>query len=554
MRVARLRRADSRWRRVIERRALGVAHEDPADAFVRARGPLRRVLAALAERFVAARGWEPLGFARLGDWARERVGLSARQLQDLARTGALLERLPLTEAALVSGALPWSKVRLVGRVATPADEAAWLARARAVSVRALEHEVRAVDRAALDVTDEDGTPREERAGIRIRCTAEVHAKWSSARQLARRVAGEALPVWEAMEAVAAEVLSAFPLEVDPGIVGAIAPGEPLRVVAAAPAEPSQAAWATVCAAHALADACPTLLPAVLPRFLAPLVDGLDEADAAELDARLRAAVAMEQRLEAALGAHLLGVANVERHAREHLGISPRKARGILRLARAARRFPQLAEAWRSGRLSWAKAQTLLTALETAPERAAEWLALAERATLRRLEDDLDRQLCAQPTSAGEREDCEIFWTGPADAIQLFRATLSTVRRRVERKTGRLPSEGGGLEVMLDHVLIAWGWGGNERRIHKERRVFARDGWRCTVPGCTSYRNLHAHHIRYRSAGGSDHESNLTTLCAKHHLRGVHAGIVRIRGLAPDGLRFALGPLSFGPGELATAPA
>jgi hypothetical protein len=37
-------------------------------------------------------------------------------------------------------------------------------------------------------------------------------------------------------------------------------------------------------------------------------------------------------------------------------------------------------------------------------------------------------------------------------------------------------------------------------------------------------------------------------------RGVRAGIVRIRGLAPDGLSFALGPLSFEPGELATAPA
>jgi hypothetical protein len=129
-----------------------------------------------------------------------------------------------------------------------------------------------------------------------------------------------------------------------------------------------------------------------------------------------------------------------------------------------------------------------------------------------------------------------------------------VRRRIERATGRLPTESQGLEAMLDHVLLAWGWGGNLQRIRKEWRVFARDGFRCTVPGCTSYRNLHAHHVRYRSAGGSDDESNLTTLCAKHHLRGVHAGIVRIRGRAPGALRFALGPFSFGPGELATAPA
>ena len=77
-------------------------------------------------------------------------------------------------------------------------------------------------------------------------------------------------------------------------------------------------------------------------------------------------------------------------------------------------------------------------------------------------------------------------------------------------------------------------------MRREHRVFERDGWRCTVPGCTSYRNLHDHHIQFRSAGGSDDLANRTTLCAWHHLRGVHAGVVRIRGLAPDGLRFELG--------------
>jgi hypothetical protein len=61
-----------------------------------------------------------------------------------------------------------------------------------------------------------------------------------------------------------------------------------------------------------------------------------------------------------------------------------------------------------------------------------------------------------------------------------------------------------------------------------------------VPGCTSYRNLHDHHIRFRSAGGSDELANRTTLCAWHHLRGVHAGIVRCTGRAPHALRFELG--------------
>jgi hypothetical protein len=92
-------------------------------------------------------------------------------------------------------------------------------------------------------------------------------------------------------------------------------------------------------------------------------------------------------------------------------------------------------------------------------------------------------------------------------------------------------------------------------VPREHAVFARDGWRCTVPGCTSYRNLHDHHVRFRSAGGSDALANRTTLCAWHHLRGVHRGRVRCTGSAPDRLRFELGlrpghaPLvAYGPGE------
>ncbi len=92
--------------------------------------------------------------------------------------------------------------------------------------------------------------------------------------------------------------------------------------------------------------------------------------------------------------------------------------------------------------------------------------------------------------------------------------------------------------MLDHAIAVWSE--PESRVSRAHRVFARDGWCCTVPGCSSFRNLHDHHIVFRSAGGSDDLSNRTTLCAWHHLRGVHAGIVRCTGRAPGGLRFELG--------------
>jgi hypothetical protein len=80
-------------------------------------GPLRRALAAIAERLIATRAHEQLCFARISDYARERPGVSARQLQELARVHRAFAELPELERALVTNELPWSKVRLIARVA-----------------------------------------------------------------------------------------------------------------------------------------------------------------------------------------------------------------------------------------------------------------------------------------------------------------------------------------------------------------------------------------------------------------------------------------------------
>ncbi len=63
--------------------ALEAAHsegrvEPELRGLVRAQAPIRRVLAVLAGRFVSLQAWERLGFARLGDYATERLGLSGR--------------------------------------------------------------------------------------------------------------------------------------------------------------------------------------------------------------------------------------------------------------------------------------------------------------------------------------------------------------------------------------------------------------------------------------------------------------------------------------------
>ena len=116
---------------------------------VRAQAPIRRALAALAGRFVYLQGWEPLGFARLGDYGMERLGLSARTLYDLAHTDGVLADLPEIDRAFVCGELSWTKVRLLARVASRGQSAHWLALARGMTSAALAREVRVVDVGAV---------------------------------------------------------------------------------------------------------------------------------------------------------------------------------------------------------------------------------------------------------------------------------------------------------------------------------------------------------------------------------------------------------------------
>ncbi|MDQ7826354.1 MAG: HNH endonuclease signature motif containing protein [Candidatus Eremiobacteraeota bacterium] len=126
------------------------------------------------------------------------------------------------------------------------------------------------------------------------------------------------------------------------------------------------------------------------------------------------------------------------------------------------------------------------------------------------------------------------------AVRLWQAARST----------QLPKEAPGsaapdssllalfLEALLDTFLAAWDHP-EKRDLHS--RVLARDHYQCQAPGCRCRRNLHAHHIRYRSHGGPTTEANLITLCMAHHLRCLHEGHLIIRGRAPHGLTFIFNP-------------
>ncbi|HEY2385922.1 MAG TPA: HNH endonuclease signature motif containing protein [Candidatus Binatia bacterium] len=81
---------------------------------------------------------------------------------------------------------------------------------------------------------------------------------------------------------------------------------------------------------------------------------------------------------------------------------------------------------------------------------------------------------------------------------------------------------------------------NARQHHRDP-VFARDGWRCAVPGCSARRNLHDHHIVFRSHCGGNARDNRVAICAAHHQHGLHGGgYVRAWGEAPSAVHWALG--------------
>src|SRR2546430_5125722 len=86
---------------------------------VRQEARARRVLGTLARAFLRRRHHHDLGFARLRDYTRERLGLSARELQTLAHVVEGMARLPAIGNAFGSGEINWSQARCLVAPATP---------------------------------------------------------------------------------------------------------------------------------------------------------------------------------------------------------------------------------------------------------------------------------------------------------------------------------------------------------------------------------------------------------------------------------------------------
>ena len=233
----------------------------------------------------------------------------------------------------------------------------------------------------------------------------------------------------------------------------------------------------------------------------------------------------------------------------------------------------------------------------------EWLARARGATLKRLHDESMAASHARLLGANESEPptekawyesrrripglglAEIIAAGcrvldaigacssrpdvflqvrlPLDAARDFEAAIEDRRRAVAEEAERLdvlpvqiasrarpslrianllrrrhqgvPAWVGVLALLEEYACT---WDTSPRRAGDA--TYERAGYRCEAPGCTSRRNLEAHHVRYRSHGGGSDPENLACLCRMHHQMGEHGGRARVRGRAPLGIVWRLG--------------
>ncbi|MCM3884058.1 HNH endonuclease signature motif containing protein [Frankia sp. R82] len=71
-------------------------------------------------------GWDGLGVRSCAHWLALHCSLDLRTAREQLATAHALTRLPAVNAAAAAGQLSYSKLRAIARVATPANEAAWL--------------------------------------------------------------------------------------------------------------------------------------------------------------------------------------------------------------------------------------------------------------------------------------------------------------------------------------------------------------------------------------------------------------------------------------------
>src|SRR4051812_29420406 len=461
-----------------------------------------------------------VGYSGIGDYAREKLGIAASTAQKMVRFARQLRQRPLLRAAVRAGEVTVRAAEAVLPKARGDDEAAWVDRARNETVRALKAAVKGTMPGC-----EDGSPSdddEKWLRTRAQIGSDERAIVDKALDLGRKASCATAPKWELVMGLCEEYLGAHAPPAGIGDDPLPAPREELDSMQEW-LENESAQWAFLDRPEPIE---------------APLANAETERDLRLLDAELRRLGDLRERWDEVFG-HLamllravdgwwrLGFASFEHYTAERLGMGVCAVAERAALERKLYEVPQLRQAMREKRLSYEKAR--LIARHAAEKEVDAWVERAGRIpciTLRReLQANEERQMCAR----GEFE----VWA-PRRAAAVIALAFSAARKAA----GRWISAGECLVRIAQHFIDNWEHALAVRST-LQRRVLERDGYVCTVPGCSRAAD-HAHHIRFRSRGGSDDLSNMTSLCASHHLQGVHMGRIRVSGCAPDRLHWELG--------------
>jgi hypothetical protein len=285
------------------------------------------------------------------------------------------------------------------------------------------------------------------------------------------------------------------------------------------------------------------------------------------------------------------------YVKERLGLGERTVQQRIWLDRRCMELPELAEAYRAGEIGYEQAR--LVAKIATETTCPMWMARAAEVTCQDLERQVqeaerldaftplwatpepppmghahgdaepemetgvetgaigdaqmcagetggscDAQMCAGETEAsGEAQMCagetrlDLRLRLPAELWHVFDRAITLVRLRAQAWL----SDAECFLTLVEHFRQVWS---APELLPTENELFnavaERDGWVCSAPGCTCRRNLTVHHIQFRSQGGGDEPTNVTLVCFRHHLEGIHAGRVRVSGQAPGALDWEMG--------------
>jgi hypothetical protein len=278
------------------------------------------------------------------------------------------------------------------------------------------------------------------------------------------------------------------------------------------------------------------------------------------------------------------------YSRERMGMGRSTARRLKWIERHMFDLPDIRDAYYKGEIGIAKVVQLLHVRDARNIR--DWLERAKQVTVRRLEQEvrlvLQRVLLFESgvyTKPPGEDLFDLFPEG-ADLVRSASALDQMARKGPkpgartsgETVTIRCDMETDALAVWqecVDHCRALYGRDFAEwkcanlfidaffeaydkkdpRRYALNHKVFERDGWQCTCPGCSSRGHLENHHPKRRSQRGPNTMENGTTACRLHHGPAIHGGTVEVDGTAPDGLIWRLGVrpngealLTIGPGE------